>query len=131
MLADPDVREMARARNIAHEEIGRITGHEVHDRYIEFENQFGNRWRVAREPQTRTRLDLAVEARRYIEETATPYTFSPQPWITNTLDWWDTPQPEREIVSNDRHSPNRQRRPESISQGRNVSRFGHSRRHRG
>lgn len=122
IVPEIDPREMARARNIAHEELGRITGHEVHDGYID---RHGNSWRVARVPQMRA--DLTAEARRFM--------VNPEPWAIRTPDWLtlyqQKPISERETVSNDRHSPNRQRRPAGVPQGHNASRFGHSRRHHG
>ena len=112
---------MARARNRAQDEIGRITNHQIYNQYIEFTNRHGHTWRIAREPQMH--VDLAVEASHFIAR--------PEPWTFNRLYQNETPQPAREIVSNDRHSPNRQRRPASVPQGHNASRFGHSRRHNG
>jgi len=110
---------MARARQAAREEIGRLISERIildgynNASYVEFENRHGNRWQVA--------LDQRPHVR-----------FTP---IHNeaifTALYQQTPLPEQEIASNDRHSPNRQRRPQGVPQGRNVSRFGHSRRHRG
>ena len=58
------------------------------------------------------------------------YTSSLTDWIPL---YTQSPIPEARTaqeINNDRHSPNRQRRPQNLPSERNVSRHGHSRRHR-